>query len=153
MPTRAITSFCDTMTVNPPPIVAPFPLPPVFTAAATVIDQASRAESAVMFTSPSLTLISPSAPMAAVTLSLLAMTATFSPIPAVAEDTDNAPPMMRALLLDLALIFRSPEVRIMIARSPMEAVVWLFRNNMETEPARASLLSLPLTIVPAAAEA
>ena len=63
--------------------------------------------------------------MEAVTLSLLVMTATFNPTPALAEETDRAPPMMRALLSDLAFMSRSPEVRVILARFPMEALVSL----------------------------
>ena len=91
--------------------------------------------------------------MAAVTLSLLVMTATFSPIPALAEDTERAPPMMRALLSEEAFMSRSPEVRVMMARSPMVAAVSLFWNSIDMEPARARELFVPPTIVPAAADA
>ncbi len=153
----ARTSLEETITVNPPPIVAPEPVPPALAAAATVIDQASRSDAAVMFTSPLDTVISPSLPMEAVTLSLLVMTATFNPTPALAEETDRAPPMMRALLSDLAFMSRSPEVRVILARFPMEALVSLLANSMDTAPAMASWLSPPLVdfpiMVPAAAEA
>jgi uncharacterized membrane protein YgcG len=85
------------------------------------------------------------------------MTATFRPTPAWADDTVRAPPMIRALLSDVARISRFPEVRIIVTLSPMEALVSLFWNSMDTEPAMANWLSLPLVdfpiMVPAAAEA